>query len=65
MEALIDTRLCASFQLHDVLNGFRAGRGTGTDIIKLKLAQGISSIYQYLLLLAFLDLRKAYDTVDL
>ena len=43
-EALIDIRLCASFQLHDTLHGFRSGSWTGTDIMELKLAQEITSI---------------------
>ena len=50
--------------MHDVLHVFRAGRDTGTAILALKLAQNLSSIYQYPLFLVFLDLRKAYDTVD-
>ena len=33
VEALIETRLCASLQMHDVLHGFRAGRGTETAIM--------------------------------
>ena len=37
VEALIDTRLCASLQLHDVLHGFWSRRGTGTAIMELKL----------------------------
>ena len=33
VEALIDTRICASLQLHAFLHGFRDGRGIGTAII--------------------------------
>ena len=36
----------------------------GTAILELKLAQEIASIDQDTLLLVFLDLQKAYDTVD-
>ena len=50
--------------MHDVLHGFRAGRGMGTAILDLKLAQDISIIDQDPLFLVFLDLRKAYDIVD-
>ena len=64
LEALIDTRLRASFQLHDVLHGFRAGRGTGTAIMDLNIAQEFASIYQEPLFLELLDLRKAYDIMD-
>ena len=63
-EALIDTHLRASLQFHDVLHGSRAGRGKGTAITELKLAQELTRIDQDTLLLVFLDLRKAYDTVD-
>ena len=64
VEELIETCLCASLQIHDVLHGFRAGRGTGTAIMDLKFAQDLAIIDQYPLFLVFLDLRKAYDTVD-
>ena len=37
--ALINTCLSASLHMHDVLHGFREGRGTGTAIMELKLAQ--------------------------
>ena len=46
VEALIDTRLCASLQMHDFLRRFRAGRGTGTAIMELKLSQELAIIYQ-------------------
>ena len=64
VEALIDTRLFSIMQIHDVLHGFRDGRGTGSAITKLKLAQELSSIYQDPLFLIFLELMKDYDTVD-
>ena len=43
-EALIDTRLCASHQLHEVLHRFRSRIGTGTAIMELKLAQDLASL---------------------
>ena len=36
----------------------------GTAIMELKLAQKLASIDQEALFLVFLDLRKAYDTMD-
>ena len=63
VEALIDTRLHTSLQMHGVLHGFRAGRGTGTAIMELNLAQELASIDQDPLFLLLLDLRKAYDTL--
>ena len=64
VEALIDARLCAGLQMHEVLHRFNAGRGTGTAIMELKLSQELVSIDQCPFFLVFLDLRKAYDTVD-
>ena len=56
VEALIDTCLHASLQMHKVLYGFRVGRGTGTAIMKLKLVQELANIDQDLLFLVFLNL---------
>ena len=64
MEALIDTRLRTSLQVHGVLHGFRSGRGMGTAIMELNLAHEISRIDQYPIFLVLLDLMKAYGTVD-
>ena len=50
--------------MYDVLHGFRTGRGMGKAINELNLAQELSRIDQEPLLLVFLDLRKAYDTVE-
>ena len=38
-ETVIDTRIKAVVQFHDVLHGFHAWRGMGTTIIELKLSQ--------------------------
>ena len=46
VEALIDTSILASLQLHDFLHRFRAGIGTCTAIILLKLSQKLASIEQ-------------------
>ena len=46
VESLIDTCLHTILQLHDDLHGFRSGRGMGTAIIELKLAQELASIDQ-------------------
>ena len=59
MEALINTCLRASLQIHNVFYGFRTGRGIETAIMELKLTQELSSIDQYPLFLVFLDLRKS------
>ena len=64
VEALVDTRLRASLQMHDILHMFRARRGMRTAIIELFFPQELASIDQDTLCLVYLDLRKAYDTVD-
>ena len=61
MEDIINTRLQSSIHFHNFLYGFCARRGTGTVTKELELAQEISSFDQDLLILVFLDLRKAYD----
>ena len=38
VEELIDTRIRASLQMHDISHGFSSGRGTGMAIMELKLA---------------------------
>ena len=45
--------------MHDVLHRFRAGRGTGTAIMELKLVEEISSIDHNPLFLVLLDIKKA------
>ena len=64
VEALIDTCLSISLHMHNILHGFRAGKGTGTAIMELDIAQDLESIDQDPLFLEFQDLRKAYDTMD-
>ena len=64
MEAIIDTHINRAMMFHGVLHVFRAKRGTGTAIMELKIAQELASVYQDLILLVFLGLRKAYDNLD-
>jgi Reverse transcriptase (RNA-dependent DNA polymerase) len=63
LATLINARL-SSIRLHDSLHGFRAGRGTGTAIIEAKLFQQLAQIAQVPCFEIFLDLKKAYDTVN-
>ena len=60
---ILDSRLRA-IQFHDMLHGSVAFRGTGTAIIEAKLFQELTSIHQVPAFEIFIDLRKAYDTVD-
>ena len=59
VDVIIDTHLMASVCIHDVLHGFRAGRGKKRAYLELKLAQELASVDQDPLFLVFLDLKKA------
>ena len=61
---VLDTRIKTAIDFHDCLHGFRAKRGTGTAIIEAKLLQQLATIDQAPLYKIFLDLKKAYDTLD-
>jgi hypothetical protein len=62
--SIVDARLKTSITLHDSLHGFRSSRGTGTAILELILRMQYSHIKHHPLYLIFLDLTKAYDTLD-
>ena len=64
IEAVIDSRVGQSVQFHDILHGFLPRRGTGTAILEAKLQVELADIHQVPLFSIFLDLKKAYDTVD-
>lgn len=61
---ILDIRIQKNVAFHDVLHGFRHKRGTGTAIIEAKLAQELAAFHQEAFYEIFLDLKKAYDTVD-
>ena len=50
--------------LHDALHRFIAGIGTGTATLEAKLAQQLSGIAHKPLFQVFLDVRKAYYSLD-
>ena len=64
IESIINRRIASKVTFHDALHGFRAKRGTGTACIEAKLLQQLSKMVQKTLHFIFLDLGKAYDTVD-
>ena len=64
IESIINWRIASKVTFHDALHGFRARRETGTACIEEKLLQQLSKMVQKTLHFIFLDLRKAYDTVD-
>ena len=55
-KAIIDTRPRPSVRLHDVLHGFLTGRGTGTTVLDMNMAQELESMDQVPLFLVILDL---------
>ena len=61
---LILHRRLAAIKLHDVLHGFREGRGTGTATLEAKLLQKLAAMREEVLYVIFLDLTKAYDALD-
>ena len=64
VEALIDTCSRDSLKFRDIIHWFRDGRGTGTAIMELKLAQELFSIDHDPLFLVLLYIHKAYFNVD-
>jgi hypothetical protein len=63
LKRIMDRRLDA-IELHDCLHGCRAHRGTGTGVIKAKLAQQLSYLELKPFYGVFLDLKKAFDSMD-
>ena len=61
---ILNCRLTSSITFHDVLHGFRAGRGTGTATLEAKLLQQLAAMREEVLYMIFLDLTKAYDALD-
>ena len=65
VEAVLDKCIKIVVHFNDVLHGVFSGRGTGMAIMDLKPAQKLADVDQNLLFLVFLDLRNAYDNLDL
>jgi hypothetical protein len=60
---VMDLRL-NGFDLHDLLHGYRDKCGTGTAGIEAKLAQQLAHLEQVPFNGVFLDLKKAFDSMD-
>ena len=52
-------------QLHNVIHIFCSGRGTGTTYLEAKLLRKLTIMKEEFLYEVFLNLRKAYDVLDL
>ena len=61
---ILNRRLTSSITFHDVLHGFRAGRGTGTATLEAKLLQQLAAMREEVLYVIFLDLTKVYEALD-
>ena len=59
MAVILNRRLTSSIIFHDVLHGFRAGRGTGTATLEAKLLQQLAAMREEVLDVIYLDLSKA------
>ena len=53
-----------AIKLHDCLHGCCANRGTGTAVIEAKMAQQLSCLELKPFYGVFLDLKKAFDSMD-
>ena len=62
--SIVNIRLQSSIVLHDILHGFRHGRGTGTAIIEDKLDQQLAGIVHKSLFQVYIDVMKAYYSLD-
>ena len=63
MEIIIDHRLQV-VDFRDYLCRFVRGKGCGTAGIEAKLIQQLVALEQHPLYVIFVDLKKAYDTMD-
>jgi hypothetical protein len=64
MTAIINTRLQNTIKFQEEIHGFRKARGTGTAILQNKLLCQQSNIEGKTLKQIYIDLSKAYDTLD-
>jgi exonuclease III len=64
VSSIINRRLVNAIPFHDAIHGFRAARGTGTAIIRAKLLMQLAQRQTKPIYMLFLDLKKAYDTLD-
>jgi exonuclease III len=64
VSTIINTRLTEEIKFHDAVHGFCRGRGTNTAIIEAKLRMQLAQRTTKPRYFVFLDLKKAYDTLD-
>ena len=61
---VVNCRLKRSVTLHDALHWLRAGRVTGTSTLEATLVYQVAWIAHGLLFQVFLDIQKAYDSLN-
>ena len=64
ISSIINRRLQNGINFDDGIHGFRKHRGTGTAVIEAKLQMQLNARRGTPLFMIFLDLSKAYDTLD-
>ena len=61
---VVNCCLKSSVVIHNALHGFRTWRGTGTATLEVKLYQQLTGIAYEPLFQVFLDVWKAYKSLD-
>ena len=61
---ILNHHFTVAITYHDSLHGFRAGCGTGTDTLDVKILQKVASLREAVLHAIFLDLHKAYNALE-
>ena len=61
---ILNSRFTSAITYHDFLQGFRAGHGTGTATLEVKIIQQVAALREAVLHEIFLDLHKAYNDLD-
>jgi Reverse transcriptase (RNA-dependent DNA polymerase) len=64
VSAIINKRMTDAIEFHQDVHGFRRHRGTATAIMEAKLRMQLAQRTKKNLFFGFLDLKKAYDTLD-
>ena len=64
MSGILVYRRTSVILYYDTLHGFRAGQGTGTASLKAKMLHQLESIREEVIYDIFLDLHKAYGSLD-
>ena len=64
MAEILNCHLTATITFHKFLHGFRAGRGTGMAILKVKLIHQLEALREEVLYVISMDSQKGYDALE-